>query len=88
MAGKALLSDEFNGDERLMNSSRDERQRVVIRTRTAAEPDHEEDLKGMSADQLLGMMWQLALNAWSFRMNFNAQPRLQRHVVVLTRREG
>ena len=69
-----------------MNSSRDERQRVVIRTRTAAEPDHEEDLKGMSADHMLGMMWQLALNAWSFKINLEQEPRLQRQVMVRTKR--
>lgn len=32
-------------------------------------------------------MWQLALDAWSFKENLNAEPRLQRHVVVL-RDEG
>ena len=88
MVGKPLLSCEFSGDERLMNSSRDERQRVVIQTRTAAEPDHEEGLKGMSADHLLGMMWQLALEAWSFKTNLEPEPRLQRQVVVLTKRMG
>jgi hypothetical protein len=86
MVGKALLSYEFSGEERLMNSGRDQRQRVVIQTRTAAKPDHEEDLKGMSADQLLGMMWQLALNAWSFKTNLEQEPRLQRQVVVRTKR--
>jgi len=69
-------------------SNRDREKRIALRVRTSREPDHEEDLKGMSVDQLLGMMWQLALSAWSFRMNLDAEPRLQRHVVVLTRREG
>ena len=44
-----------------------------------------DDLKGKSPEQLLGMMWQLALDAWSFKENLNAEPRLQRHVVVLKR---
>ena len=46
------------------------------------------DLKGKSSDQLIGMMWQLALDAWAFKENLNAEPRLQRHVVVLKRRTG
>jgi hypothetical protein len=46
------------------------------------------DLKNKSPEQLLGMMWQLALNAWSFKENLNAEPRLQRDVVVLKRRRS
>ena len=46
------------------------------------------DLKGKTPEQLIGMMWQLALDAWSFKENLNAEPRLQRHVVVLKRRAG
>ncbi len=49
--------------------------------------DEDEDgLRGKSPDQLVGMMWQLALDAWSFKENLNAEPRLQRHVVVLKKR--
>jgi hypothetical protein len=46
------------------------------------------DLKDKSPEQLLGMMWQLALNAWSFKENLNAEPRLQRNVIVLKRRSS
>ena len=45
-------------------------------------------LKDKSPAQLLGLRWQLALNAWSFKENLNAEPRLQRHLVVLKRRES
>jgi hypothetical protein len=31
-------------------------------------------------------MWQLALNAWAFKENLNAEPRVQKHIVVLKRR--
>ena len=48
----------------------------------------DDDLRGKSPGQLLGMMWQLALDAWSFKENLDAEPRLQRHVVVLKRRGG
>jgi hypothetical protein len=36
----------------------------------------------------MGMMWKLALSAWSFKENIDAEPRLQRHVVVLKRGES
>jgi hypothetical protein len=45
-------------------------------------------LKQKSPAELIGMMWQLALNAWSFKENLNVEPRLQRHVVVLKRRKS
>ena len=60
---------------------------VVVRKGRLTESDNN-DLRGKSPQQLLGMMWQLALNAWSFKENLNAEPRLQRHVVVLKRRSG
>lgn len=50
--------------------------------------DKDDDLKGIPPGDLIGMMWQLALNAWSFRMSINVEPRLQRNVVVLARRKG
>lgn len=50
--------------------------------------DSNDDLKDKSPQQLLSMMWQLALDAWSFKENLNAEPRLQRHVVVLKKRRG
>ncbi len=62
--------------------------RMLIRKVSLHEPDRNGDLKGKSPQQLLGMMWQLALNAWSFKDNLNVEPRLQRHVVVLKRRGG
>ena len=41
-----------------------------------------------SPSEMIEMMWQLALNAWAFKENLNAEPRLQRDVVVLKRRKG
>ncbi len=48
----------------------------------------DDDLKDKSPAELLGMMWRLALDAWSFKDNLDAEPRLQRHVVVVKRRRG
>lgn len=61
---------------------------VLVRKASLHDSDGEDDLKDKSPEQLLGMMWQLALDAWSFKEKLNAEPRLQRHVVVLKRRRG
>jgi len=61
---------------------------TLIRKIPLQQGERPEDLKGKTPQQLLGMMWQLALNAWSFKENLNVEPRLQRHVVVLKRRRG
>lgn len=63
-------------------------QNMLIRKIPLHESNSTDDLKGKSPQELLGMMWQLALNAWSFKENLNAEPRLQRDVVVLKRRRG
>jgi hypothetical protein len=61
---------------------------VLVRKASLHDSDSEGDLKDKSPEQLLGIMWQLALDAWSFKETLNAEPRLQRHVVVLKRRRG
>lgn len=61
---------------------------VLIRKSSLRERDNRDDLKGKSPQQLIDMMWQLALNAWAFKDNLNAEPRLQRHIVVLKKRRG
>lgn len=61
---------------------------VLVRKALLHDSDADGDLKNKSPQQLLGMMWQLALDAWSFKEKLNAEPRLQRHVVVLKRRRG
>jgi hypothetical protein len=60
----------------------------LIRKTALHNSDSNDDLKDKSPQQLLGMMWQLALNAWSFKENLNAEPRLQRDVIVVKRRRG
>jgi hypothetical protein len=61
---------------------------VLVRKASLHDSDSKDDLKDKSPERLLGMMWQLALDAWSFKENLNAEPRLQRHVVVLRRLKG
>ena len=59
---------------------------MLVRKSALHDAEPEEDLRGKSPQELLGMMWQLTLNAWAFKEKLDAEPRLQRHVVVLTRR--
>lgn len=59
---------------------------ILVRKSSLHSAEVSSDLKNKSPAQLIGMMWQLALNAWSFKENLNAEPRLQRHIIVLKRR--
>ena len=61
---------------------------VVIRKTKLHEAELINDLRDKSPEELVGMMWQLTLNAWSFKEIVNVEPRLQRHVVVLKRGRG
>jgi hypothetical protein len=61
---------------------------VLVNKRPLSAAEADSKLKEKSPGELIGMMWQLALNAWAFKENLNAEPRLQRHVVVLKRRRG
>jgi hypothetical protein len=61
---------------------------VFARKTSLHEPHDNRDLQGKSPAELIAMVWQLTLDAWSFKEKLDAQPRLQRHVVVLKRRKG
>ena len=61
---------------------------ILVRKSSLHNAGGEDDLKDKSPEQLLDMMWPLALNAWSFKENLNAEPRLQRNVIVLKRRRS
>lgn len=61
---------------------------VIVRKMSLHNSEVSTDLRGKSPQELIGMMWQLALDAWSFKERINVEPRLQRHVVVLKRRRS
>jgi hypothetical protein len=63
------------------------RKKIPVKKRSLHDPE-ENELKDKSPAELIGMMWQLTLDAWSFKEKLDAEPRLQRHVVVLKRRGG
>ena len=62
--------------------------RVLVNKRPLHADDADRQTKEKTPAESIGMMWQLALNAWAFKENLNAEPRLQRNVVVLKRRRG
>ena len=61
---------------------------LLVRKASLHDSHSDGDLKDKSPQQLLSMMWQLALDAWTFKEKLDAEPRLQRDVVVLKRRKN
>lgn len=62
-----------------------DRSRWQTRKTTLAEQGSERDLAEMTADERVGMMWQLALDAWAMKGEPVVEPRLQRDVVRIIR---
>ena len=62
--------------------------RQITRKTTLQESDARDDLKDKTPAERIGMMWQLALDAWAFKETRDVEPRLQRHIVVIKRGEG
>jgi hypothetical protein len=62
--------------------------RHLTRKTTLRLADDRDDLKDKTPAERIGMMWQLALDAWAFKENLNVEPRLQRHIVVIKRGTG
>jgi hypothetical protein len=61
---------------------------LKVRKRTLSDQGKETDLDHTTPVERLGMMWQLALDAWAFKGEPVAESRLPRHIVRLLRREG
>ena len=62
---------------------RSERQIRVTRLR---DQGTEHDLRRATPEQCVGMMWQLALDAWAMMGDPDIESRLPRHVVRVVRR--
>lgn len=56
-----------------------------IRKTTLADQGSENDLADKTADERVGMMWQLALDAWAMKGEPVVEQRLQRDVVRIIR---
>lgn len=66
---RAAAVDEEGG--RLM------KKKVLVRKRSLHDPEVD-DLKGKTPAELIGMVWQLTLDAWAFKEKLDAESRLQR----------
>ncbi len=59
-----------------------------IQVRKTSLKEETNDLKNTTAAERWAMMWQLALDAWAFKGEPLAEPRLQRNIVRVFRRES
>ena len=59
-----------------------------IQVRKTSLKEESDDLKNTTSAERLEMMWQLTLDAWAFKGEPVAEPRLQRHIVRVFRRES
>ena len=65
-----------------------ESNRRQVRVLSVCEQRDHEDVAQLTVEQRLELMWQLARDAWAFKGGTpDAEPRLQRHVVRVYRRE-
>ena len=62
--------------------------RSTIRVVKLHDQDIDCDLADTTPADRIGMMWQLALDAWAFMGEPIAEPGLQRHIVRVLRRTG
>jgi len=62
--------------------------RQIVRTWTLHEQGHDDDLRHLSIEERLGMMWQLAVDAWDIKGGNVAEQGFQRHVEHVIRGRG
>jgi hypothetical protein len=63
-------------------------ERTIIRVSTLQEQDRSDDLLKTTPAERLQMMWQITLDAWTFKGEPIAELRLPRHIVRVLRRES
>ena len=62
--------------------------RQIVRKSTLREQGQDDDLRHLSAEECLGMMWQLAVDAWAMKGENVAEQEFQRHVERIIRGRG
>ena len=62
--------------------------RQIVRKSTLLEEEGSVDYQNLTREQRVLMVWPLTLGAWKFKEPNGFQPRLQRHVVRVERRES
>lgn len=59
-----------------------------IQVRKTSLKEENDDLKNTTPQERWAMMWQLSLDAWAFKGEPVAEPRLQRHIIRVLRRKS
>jgi hypothetical protein len=59
-----------------------------IKVMKLSQQDDNSDLRQTTPAERWAMMWQLTLDAWAFKGEPLAEPRLQRHIVRVFRRKS
>jgi hypothetical protein len=59
----------------------------IVRVKRLHEQGKERDLENTTPAERLSMVWQLTLDAWTFKGEVLAEPRLPRHIVRLCKRK-
>jgi hypothetical protein len=59
-----------------------------VQVRKTSLKEETDDLKNTTPAERWAMMWQLALDAWAFKGEPVAEPRLQRHIIRVYRRKS
>jgi hypothetical protein len=68
--------------------SEEQDNRRIVRVSRLSEQGTETDLKDKTPEELVGMVWQLTVDAWAFKGEPIDESRLQRHIVRVSRRSG
>ncbi len=59
-----------------------------VRIISLHDQDSDSDLRDTTPSERIGMMWQVALDAWAFKGELVAESGLPRHIVSIQRRES
>lgn len=59
-----------------------------IQVKKLSEQTDDFDLRNTTPAERFGMMWQLTLDAWAFKGEPIAEPKLQRHIIRVLRRKS
>lgn len=59
-----------------------------IKVAKLSDDDNAFDLRTATPEQRWAMMWQIALDAWAFKGEIVAEPRLQRNIIRVFRRKS
>ena len=68
-------------------SGRPDRSQYPVHKTTLREGSTSPDVPRPTPEECIGMMWELAMNAWAFMGHEHVEPRLQRHVLRVGRRQ-